>query len=291
MKKYFVLLILMFFQFGISQKITEKSLLWEISGKELKQPSYLYGTIHIACQGEVEMTDELQQVFDKSERLVLEMDLSDPTLPMKMLQLSLSSDGKKISEKLNPETAQKLDDLLQSKLSISLSALDNLNPQAILMQLSLLGLECPMDMGYDMMFLTNATAENKEILGLESMEEQIAVLFALSEEDAIQAITYLADHIEELQNQTRELFQHYKNKDIQAMYEITKTSFEDPNYPQTDIKVLLDDRNINWIPEIERIVSEKPSFIAVGAAHLAGDNGVINLLKKEGYTLKPLHKD
>lgn len=92
----------------------------------------------------------------------------------------------------------------------------------------------------------------------------------------------------ELKEQTSEVFSLYKNQEIQALYDYTKESYDDPKYPTSDIKVLLDNRNISWIPVIEAQISKESTFIAVGAAHLAGENGVINLLKKQGYNLKPV---
>lgn len=288
MKKLFILSFLLIFQFGLSQKISEKSLLWEISGKNLEKSSYLYGTVHIACEGDVLMTDELQNAFDKTEILALEADMSDPGLQSKMFQISFAKDGKKMSDRLSPEVVSKLDSLLKPKLGAGFAAFEMLSPQVFLAQISLLGLDCPMDLGYDMIFMNLAKNEGKEIFGLESIDTQIDALFSQSNEDAATAISYLAENPDELKSQTSKMLKLYKEKDVQGLYEMTKESFEDPKYPQSDIKVFLDNRNISWIPVIEKLIAEKPAFIAVGAAHLAGDNGVINLLKKQGYTLKPL---
>lgn len=288
MKKLFILSFLLIFQFGFSQKISEKSLLWEISGKNLEKPSYLYGTIHIVCKGEELMTNELQKAFDKTETLALEVDMSDPSLQTRMLQISFAKDGKKMSDRLSPEVVEKLDSLFQSKLGAGFAVFEMLSPQFILAQLSLLGLDCPMDLGYDMVFMNLAKTEGKDLVGLESIDTQIDALFSQSNEDAVAAISYLAENQNELKSETLKMMNLYKQKDVQGLYEMTKESFQDPKYPQSDIKVFLDNRNISWIPVIEKLIAEKPAFIAVGAAHLAGENGVINLLKKQGYTLKPI---
>lgn len=288
MKKLFILSFLLIFQFGFSQKISEKSLLWEISGKNLEKPSYLYGTIHIVCKGEELMTNELQKAFDKTETLALEVDMSDPSLQTRMLQISFAKDGKKMSDRLSPEVVEKLDSLFQSKLGAGFAVFEMLSPQFILAQLSLLGLDCPMDLGYDMVFMNLAKTEGKDLVGLESIDTQIDALFSQSNEDAVAAISYLAENQNELKSETLKMMNLYKQKDVQGLYEMTKESFQDPKYPQSDIKVFLDNRNISWIPVIEKLIAEKSAFIAVGAAHLAGENGVINLLKKQGYTLKPI---
>lgn len=288
MKKIFLLSLILIFQIGFSQKIEEKSLLWEISGKNLSEPSYLFGTVHIACQGEVVMTEKMQNAFDKTKELILEANIGDPSIAIKMMQVSLAKDGVKLSEKLGPEVSSKLDEMVRSKLGVGIESLDNLNPQTMLAQMSLLGLDCPFDLGYDMMLLKEAQAEEKPIGELESIDDQIKVLYAQSDDEAVRAITYLVNHQDELLAQTAKMFKLYKEEDVQGTYDMMKETMEDANYPQPDLEEMLNKRNIKWIPIIEQKISETPSFIAVGAGHLGGDLGVINLLRKQGYTLKPI---
>ena len=290
MKKYFLLLLLSIFQFGISQEIKEKSLLWEISGNGLEKSSYLFGTIHIACQGEVLMSPELQSAFDQTEQLVLELDMDDPGMMGKMMEASLSKDGKKVSEKLGPDLTQKVDSLLQAKMGMGLMMFDNLNLPTLSMQLGLTALDCPMDLGYDMMLLTEAQNAKKEIKGLESMDSQIELLLSQPDEESIQAIKYLVNNFPEAQSELSKMVDYYRNHDVQGLYDFTKKSFEDPKFPQGSLVEFLDKRNQNWIPVIEKEIQSKPTLIGVGAAHLGGKEGVINLLKKKGYKLKAVLK-
>lgn len=286
MKKIFAFSLIFVFQFGLSQDIKEKSLLWEISGKGLSQPSYLFGTVHIACQGEVEMRPELQDAFDKTEQLILELDMDEPSLMTKMMQASLATDGKKVSEKLGDELSAKVDSLITAKMGMSLAMFENLNLPTISVQLGMLAIDCPMDLGYDMMLLSEAQAVKKEIKGLETPEAQIDVLFSMTDEEAMQSISYLLNNFEEAEQQLRELLAYYRNQEVQALYNFTKESFEDPKYPQGNLEDFLDKRNENWIPVIEKEIKTTSSLIAVGAAHLAGEKGVINLLRKQGYKVK-----
>lgn len=288
MKKHFLLILILLFQTGIAQKIEDKSLLWEISGKNLSGPSYLYGTIHIACQGDVIMTDAMQNAFDNTKELVLEANIGDPGVAMKMMQFSLSKDGKKLSEKLGPEVSAKLDEMIKINLGVNLDALDNLNPQTMLAQMSLFGMDCPMDLGYDMMLMKDAMATGKPVGELESIDEQFRVLFSQPDEEAVKAISYLVMHPDELKDETKKMFKYYHEQSIQELYDMARKTMEDSDYPQPDYTELLDNRNIKWIPIIEQKIAEKPTFIAVGAMHLAGEQGVINLLRKQGYTLKPV---
>src|SRR5690606_30958616 len=170
MKKIFAFSLIFAFQFGLSQEIKEKTLLWEISGNGLSQPSYLFGTIHIACEGEVEMRPEIQTAFDKTEQLILEMKMDDPSLMVKMMQASLATDGKTVSDKLGTELASKVDSLMTTRMGMNLAMFENLNLSTISIQLGLLAINCPVDLGYDMMLLNEAKTDGKEIKGLESIE-------------------------------------------------------------------------------------------------------------------------
>lgn len=291
MNRVFVVLLLSVFQLGFAQTIQEKALLWEISGKNLTSPSYLFGTIHIACQGEVEMRPEIQKAWDATEQLVLEIDMDDPAMIMKLMQASLSKDGQTISEKLGEELSDQLNVLLEERMEASLSQFDNLNLPTFLAQMSLLGLDCPMDFGYDLLLMQTAMQGQKEVLGLESIEAQIEVLLGGSDEDSVKAIRYFVEHFDELKQQTAAIMAMYQAQDIEQLYAATVADFTDPNHSYGNIEDFLDNRNINWIPVIEKKIQQKPSFIAFGAAHLAGKNGVINLLKKAGYTLTPIFSE
>jgi hypothetical protein len=78
--------------------------------------------------------------------------------------------------------------------------------------------------------------------------------------------------------------QLYKDQDIEGMQ---RQASEDPEIAGFE-QILLINRNRNWIPVMERMMAEKPTFFAVGAGHLGGANGVLQLLKTAGYTVEPI---
>ncbi len=84
----------------------------------------------------------------------------------------------------------------------------------------------------------------------------------------------------------KKLIEIYKAQDSDSLYDsMMKQMIEENTLP---VEVLLDERNKNWIPKIEKAINEKPSFIAVGGGHLGGKNGVLNLLKAKGYKVKAI---
>lgn len=88
------------------------ALLWKIEGKDLTEPSYLYGTIHIISQNDFFLTDATKQAFDESQKVVLELDMDDPQMPMQMMQYANMQDGQTLDQLLSEETYQKLDELV-----------------------------------------------------------------------------------------------------------------------------------------------------------------------------------
>lgn len=287
--KYLFSLFILISQFGFSQQIKEKSLLWEISGNGLKQNSYLFGTMHLMCKGDVEMTPKIQNAFDKTQSVLLELDMDDPSMMMKMMQASLSQDGKTVAEKLGKELSIKVDTILRKNSPMTLQMVNSLNLPTLSMQIGMFALDCEMDLGYDMLFVQEAKNESKEIHGLESVELQIKTLLSQSDEESKKAIEYMVDNFGEVKAEMKKIITSYKSEDIQGLYDMTKATFEDPKYPQGNLEEFLDQRNLAWIPVIEKSIQEKPVFIGVGAAHLAGEKGVINLLKKAGYTVKAVN--
>lgn len=274
-----------------AQQIKEKALLWEISGNGIESPSYLFGTIHLACEGDVLMTDEIRTAFDETNDLMLEIDMSDPKVLMEMMSIVNSNDGIALSEKLGEGLSNKVDKLLQEKKSSNLAMYENINLQSFVMQMSLMGMNCQTAGGYDLLFLQEAMQNFKSIKGLESIQTQIDLFMNQTEEESIEAIDYMVNNFSELEKQTSYIVELYKSKDIQGLYDETKRSYDEAEYSMGgSFEDLLDNRNVNWIPVIEDQIKETSTFIAFGAAHLAGDKGVINLLREKGYTLTPIFK-
>lgn len=288
MKRLIALISILLFQFTFSQQINNKSLLWEISGNGLKENSYIYGTMHIMCAGDVKMTPEIDSAFNKAQSVLMELDMDDPSMIMKMMQATLTQDGKTVSEKLGPELSAKVDTLLRQNSTINLSMVNSVNLQTLSMQLGMFALDCQLDLGYDMLFMQEAKSVQKEIQGLESVEFQIETILSQSDDESKKAIEYIVNNFDEVKSEMNKMMKLYKSENVQGLYNMTKETFEDPKYPQGNLEEFLDKRNINWIPVIEKSIKEKPVFIAVGAAHLAGEKGIINLLRKAGYTVKAL---
>lgn len=257
----------------------EQSLLWEVSGNGLPHSSYLFGTIHVICPDDFFWTDHFEQAFNETKQLYLEMDMSDPELMQKMQQ-ELMTPQKGWTEGLAEEDIKMLLGVVAKMSGIepemmSPDLLEEFSPFILTQLIILGGLDCALPASYDMDILEKAQNKNMPIKGLEDLEVQLKALRSMALEDMF-ASTQQEDF------QLKTLIDVYKKQDIEALYELMHA---------TEIKIsddLLKDRNHNWIPVIEEAAKELPTFFAFGAGHLAGDDGIIQLLREKGYTIKAI---
>ena len=146
--------------------------------------------------------------------------------------------------------------------------------------------------GVDNYFLTLAHEENKEIISLETYEEQMDLILNYSDEIYINQINESIDNYEEMKKSLKELYQSYINEDIKKLEELINedSSVEEDNYTLEEkeyIKAMYSDRNIKMANNIEQFLSEnKEVFMIVGAAHVLGDDGIVDLLQNKNYKIE-----
>jgi uncharacterized protein YbaP (TraB family) len=148
-------------------------------------------------------------------------------------------------------------------------------------------LTCSSQEGYDKLLMQHARQREISVTGLETIEEQIDVLDQIPVQKVYdEIIESIKDDQKEDRKMIYEMIRHYKNADLQAL----KKLLSDADSVINDFSdVALDQRNNKWIPKIKNQLSENKPFIGFGAAHLVGENGVIELLRKEGYSVEPVN--
>lgn len=258
----------------------ENSLLWEVSGKGLKKPSYLYGTIHMICSKDYFLSEKSKKAFDQSEKLVLEINFTDPNEMSQMQQLAMGKEP--LSKKLTPEQLAKLDVILKKSTGMSVQQVDSFSLMTVLSLISMKSFGCADLKFYEMEFSEAAKKRNVAIAGLEAVKFQFEILEKAYSNDEM--LTLLE---ESTPDETMELVGEYKNENIESMYAF---STDKRFTSEKTKKQILDNRNLNWIKKMPDLMNQNSVFFAVGAAHLGGEYGVINLLRKEGYTVKPVMK-
>ncbi|WP_149205971.1 TraB/GumN family protein [Flavobacterium johnsoniae] len=284
MKNLFKLFIAALIFFGLKTQAQpqspklENSLLWEVSGNGLSKPSYLYGTIHMICSSDYFLTDKTKRAFESSEKLMLEINFSDPKEMSQMQQLAMGKEP--LSKKLTPEQLAKLDDILKKTTGMTVKQVDSFSLLTVMSLISMKTFGCADLKFYEMEFIEQAKKRNIEIGGLESVKDQFVILENAYTNDEI--IAMLDESVPE---ETAKLVSTYKAENIESLYDITT---DERFTSKKTKKIILDERNLNWVKSMAELIRKQSVFFAVGSAHLGGEFGVINLLRKAGYKVKPI---
>lgn len=258
-----------------------KSLLWKISGKNLKQDSYLFGTIHVICEDDFFMDARIENALEASKKLVLEINLGDPNMMMNMQKVSMNPGMKNISEEMEPEQIVALDKFLLEAYGVGLDQFGILKPFVLSSMVMLKMLPCTAQSSYEMYFMDKAKEQEMSIEGLETVGFQMGIFDNIPRKLQIDELAKMVVE-EEGMEEFGELIQRYLDQDLDGLYSIITGNGVFQEYGDQ----LLSDRNKNWIPLIENHIQEGTTFIAIGAGHLPSETGVISLLRKAGYSVE-----
>ena len=259
---------------------SENSVLWEISGNGLAKPSYLFGTIHMICGKDFVMKPEATNAFSKTSKLALEINMSDVE-ELKIVQQAAV--GKEpLSKTLSPKQIAQLEEVLKNNGGLTLAQVDSYTLETIMSLLFMKSFGCSDLKFYEMEFLAKAKESNKSVVGLEKAVEQLDILSKSFTDDELIAYLQKIDT-----NLADTMVKYYTNGDINGLY---TTTTDKEQMSENTKAALLDNRNLNWLKIMPEMMQKESVFFAVGAAHLAGELGVINLLKKAGYAVKPVSK-
>jgi uncharacterized protein YbaP (TraB family) len=195
-----------------------------------------------------------------------------------MQQLAMGKEP--LSKKLTPEQLAKLDDILKKTTGMTVKQVDSFSLLTVMSLISMKTFGCTDLKFYEMEFIEQAKKKNIEIGGLESVKDQFVILENAYTNDEI--IAMLDESVPE---ETAKLVSTYKDENIESLYNITT---DERFTSKKTKKIILDERNLNWVKSMAELVKKQSVFFAVGSAHLGGEFGVINLLRKAGYKVKPI---
>ncbi|MCU0348863.1 MAG: TraB/GumN family protein [Saprospiraceae bacterium] len=274
----------------------DKALLWRISGKGLATASYLYGTIHMIGKDDFFLTDSTRSAIDRAKLVTFEInmeDMMDISSQLGLMMKSFMSGGKTLKDLLSPADY----DLVKAhfdKQGMPIFLFERMKPMFLTvmadMDMSDLGggLGGDGDMvSYEMEIMDIAQQNKSKIGGLETAEYQMSMFDSIPYEDQakmlVESIKMSSSESSEEDGQFAEMVKLYKAQDIVGM--VSMMGEEDSGIGGYE-DLLLNQRNRNWIPVMGEMMVKQPTFFAVGAGHLAGDQGVISLLRKEGYKVE-----
>ena len=260
-------------------------LLWKISGNGLSQHSFLYGTIHIMPKDKFSVSPKIRDAFNNSALMALEVDLDlDFKTKIQMAQEMILPGGKTIKDYMTVEDFKKLNSFCLDSLKMKKRKLKKYYRFKPFFFSSVVAQE---QMGetssYELEFMKMAKKRKMKTIGLESIEFQMQTINKISIED--QAKMLVQEFGSNPSVQFDDMLNLYLKEDLEGLYKVvSEESNAIPEFNHNFLEV----RNKNWIPVIEKNISSNAFFIAVGAAHLPGENGVIQLLREKGFTVEPV---
>ena len=277
-------------------------LLYKISGKDIKKPSYIVGTFHVAPASFVDSIPGLRAAMDESEQVCGELEMKDMMSPegiQKLTAAMMLQDGKTIKDILSADEMNRLNAYLRDLLTIDLTnpmleqQMGKMTPAAITQQLTLLayikktpGFN-PQDL-IDNSFQKYAQEKQKPIIGLETLDFQINTLFMGKTIDRQKELLLcMVDNPKYNEQMLDEMAKAYFSFNINKLQELMdeKENNQCDSTPE-EKDALLGKRNRDWLTKMPAIMAAKSTLFHVGAGHLPGDNGVLKLLSDAGYTVE-----
>jgi uncharacterized protein YbaP (TraB family) len=274
---------------GAGAQKDQNTLLWRISGNGLQAPSYVFGTIHMICADGIQLSDSLQNAINKADAVYLELDM-DNMMEMLGAMRKMKMRGDTTLENLLPQK-----DYLAVKAfftqkgsPIPFSMLETFKPMLAAATLMESSVSCDNSVAMEQLVMKEAKKSRKNIKGLETMAYQLSIFDSIPYKlQAEQLAAYVAhqDSGASAKDDFAKMENAYKSQDLKKLEQLT---LEDDMGISRFTDLLLYNRNNNWVTKMQGIMSGGSMVFAVGAGHLPGEKGVLNLLKKKGYKVEPV---
>lgn len=261
------------------------SLLWEITGKGLKEPSYLFGTFHLMCRDDIHFSDNLLSALEDAKEVYFEMDLDDASNTLGAMFFMNMKDGQTIQKLYTAEEYNRVQAFFKDSLRVTLSSFQKMKPSFLSAFLYPKMMPCKYLSGVEQELLKLARKQKKEIKGFETIAFQASVFDSIPYAQQAKSLLGTIDSLEKYKVYFDTLLHVYQAQKLDSI----ETLFNKPELGMQDgLEFLLDKRNVNWVEQLKKILPGNNVFVAVGAGHLVGNKGLIALLKKEGYILRPI---
>lgn len=273
--------------FILLSSFSQAQLLYQISGNGLAQASYLYGTIHILPKEKFELSNSLKRAFEASKTIAMEVDLDmSGAEKIALAQKVLLPDGKTLKDFMAEQDYLKLKMYCLDSLKWSESKFERSSKLKPMFFSSILIQESMKNMAsYEMEFNKMAKKKHKETIGLETIDFQLGLFDQLPMQTQVDMLKQ--DYNSDMKNYDT-LLACYLKEDLETIGVLMAE--ETAAYPEFN-EILLLQRNKSWIAPMRTQMQKESTFFAVGAAHLSGPEGVIALLRANGFTVTAIKQN
>lgn len=266
----------------LSQAVAEQGLLWHITGKGAN--SYLFGTMHSDDPRVTQLPGLVERRFAEADTLMLELNLDAETQMLVALEMMLPA-GRSLSAIVGSKLGKRSQEAMLSR-GIPVEMTERFQPWAIVITLSM-----PKQMTgefLDLQLYRRSQQRGMQFRALETAEEQLAVFKSLSDSEQTQLLRHVLSEYETYPAMFEAMTEAYIREDLQQLKTISDSASlsGDTALQERFMAHLLDQRNWRMVERIVPMLKKEKLFIGVGALHLAGENGLITLLREQGYTVE-----
>ncbi len=275
----------------------QAQLLWKVSGNGLDQPSYLFGTYHLAPLGIKDSIAALPQAMQDVQQVYGEIVMADMMKPetlMKMQQQMMLPADTTLKSLFSPAEFETIAQAVQEYLKVDIALLDRMKPAALMQQLTVL-FYLKHTPGYnpqeqlDASFQQEATKAGKKVGGLETVQSQLDILFNKPLRRQAEDLYCFLSNPDKAERQAKEVIAAYAAQDLDAMLRLMEEKEGTKCDPTPEeMAQLLYDRNHAWAKQMPALMQAAPTLFVIGAGHLPGDQGLIKLLQAQGYAVEAL---
>lgn len=264
-------------------------LLWRVSGTQ--GTVYLLGSFHMLSADDYPLAPAVESAYAQADKLVFEIspELADsPGMGLQMMQRAMLPAGTELADVISSDTAGKLRAHIGNDAAYA--AMARFKPWFINVGLAIRAMQgAGLDpaLGLDQYFMQRARTDKKGSSGLEGIEEQLRAFDAAPMNEQELSLREALRPQSELQDDVRELHRAWRDADLAALEQIQREEFFEKT-PVTG-KLVLTDRNQNWLPQMQAMLAQPhTTLVVVGALHLVGDAGMPALLAEAGWQVERL---
>ena len=264
-----------------------QGLLWKIE-KPSQPASYLFATMHVSDPRVVNLPPPVEQAFTDSTQFVMEMLLTFQAVGL-VSRASFFSDGRTLADVMQTENYRRLLDLLQKRMQLDESVVRHMKPWAVF-SLLMMPVESDGSAALDMQLYRRAIQAQKPVAGLETAQEQVDVFDQMSVADQLWLLNQAVSEIEQTDAVFPDMLAAYLQGDLAALLSMQQQMMSaESEIDDRLLQRLLSHRNQRMAQRMQPYLQQGEAFIAIGALHLPGQGGVLQLLEQQGYAVSPVY--
>lgn len=276
----------------------QAQLLWKVTGNGLGRPSYIFGTHHMAPSTMIDQIKGMNEAIAGCDIVVGEVEkdsLMSPEVQARMARAMIAPQDSALNKVLSTDDysiVEKVFNKYFATMGVKLNQMNSLKPSAISTQMQAMQAikyfpNFDANSLIDVMVQNRANEAGRPSMGLESVDEQINLLFNGSIANQAKGLVEACKQDEFFQVQSAALADAYLHQDLDKLLKVM-TDATMGGDSEEEMEALIYSRNRSWAEKLKVIMPERACLVCVGAGHLPGEQGLLQLLRDAGYTVEPM---